>query len=121
MKGHKRADRVAKLIRQEVGSILLTEFHDPTVTMVSVTDVHVSDDLRTARIYYTILGEEGERDEVAERLEQVTPRVRRQLGAGLRMKYVPALQFRYDDTLKNARKIESILDTIREHEDGEST
>ena len=108
------------MIRQEVGSILLREFHDPTVGKVSVTDVKVTDDLRYARIYYTILGEEGELPEVAERLDSITPRVRKHLGSGLRMKYVPALQFRYDDTLERARRIESILNTIRDPDESES-
>ena len=108
------------MIRQEVGSILLTEFHDPTVARVAVTDVQVTDDLRNARIYYTILGEDGDLQEVADRLDAITPRVRKHLGAGLRMKYVPALQFRYDDTLKQARRIESILETIRDTDEGES-
>jgi ribosome-binding factor A len=114
MKSTERTVRVARLVRQELASMLLRDFEVPILTRVSITDAQVSPDLRYARIYYTLIGDaaEAERELAARELERVAPALRKQLAGVIRMKNVPALRFEWDTTLESARRIETIIDTL---------
>ena len=116
MKGHKRADRVANVIREEVGSLLLSSFHLPELSNVSITTVRVTPDLRNAHIYYTLL-DDGDRASAQATLAGIAPQVRKHLGSSMHMKYVPKVAFEFDNTLENARRIEALLQGVRK--DGE--
>lgn len=118
MKSTERTVRVARLVRQELASMLLRDFEVPILTRVSITDAQVSPDLRYARIYYTLIGDatEAERELAARELERVAPALRKQLASVLRMKNVPALRFEWDTTLESARRIETIIDNLERPE-----
>jgi ribosome-binding factor A len=85
---------------------------------VSFTDVQVSDDLRHAKVFYTFVGEEGvdveKQSSVTKIFKEISPRLQRYLGGVLQMKYTPRLKFYYDETLESARRIEAILDGLRD-------
>ena len=64
----KRAERVAALIKHELASALSTELRDPRIGFVTITDVKVSDDLKHARVFYSVLGTNEKKEETAEGL-----------------------------------------------------
>jgi ribosome-binding factor A len=107
-----RPDRVADQIRGELALLLSRDVHDPGVGFVTLTRVQVSPDLQTARVYFTVLGDEAARRSSAKALERATPFLRRQIGARLRLKRTPELRFFYDESIAGQDRIERLLNDI---------
>ena len=97
--GH-RPDRVGEEIRQELSDLLSRGVvHDPGIGFITLTRVKVSADLQMARVFYTSLGDETARRATAQALERATPFLRRQIGGRLRLRRVPELEFRFDESI----------------------
>ncbi|MBL8150725.1 MAG: 30S ribosome-binding factor RbfA [Blastocatellia bacterium] len=111
-----RAERLAEAIRQEAAEIVEFELLDDRLTSVTITEVVVSQDLRHAKVYVDINGEEQEISVALKALEHASGFVRHQLAMRLQIKRVPELIFRYDDTMKKALRIEQILEEEKERE-----
>ena len=110
-----RPDRVGDQIRQELSELLARgEVHDPGIGFITVTRVQVSADLQHARVYYTTLGDPKARRETAQALERATPFCRRQIGGRLRLRRVPEIEFRFDETIEHQDRIERILRDLHE-------
>ena len=107
-----RPSRVADQLRAEIAQLLTREVHDPCVGFVTLTRVHLSPDLQTARVYYTSLGDQTQRLNTARALERAAPFLRRQVGSRLRLRRVPGLTFVYDDAIEGQDRIEQILNEI---------
>jgi ribosome-binding factor A len=107
-----RADRVADQLRGELALVLGREVHDPGVGFVTLTRVHMSPDLQTARVYYTTLGDDASRRRSARALERAAPFLRRQVGSRLRLRRVPEITFIYDDSIAGQDRIEQLLNEI---------
>jgi ribosome-binding factor A len=116
-----RPDRVGEEIRHEIGRLLARDVHDPAIGFITLTRVKVSADLQVARVYYTSLGDERARQETRRALDRATPFLRRQLGARLRLRRVPAITFQFDQSVEQQDRIERILldlaDERRQRED----
>ena len=119
MKGFKRADRVGDAIHHEVSTILLSEIKDPRVDMVTVTGTKVSDDLRHANIFYSVIGDEERWAEVKKGLMSSKGYIKRQLAKRLNMKYIPDIHFNEDRTLEQGGRIDSILSSLDKGEGSE--
>jgi ribosome-binding factor A len=107
-----RPERVADQLRSELAAMLARDVHDPGIGFVTLTRVQVSPDLQQARVWYTSLGDDAARANSARALERAAPFLRRQVGARLRLKRVPELVFRYDDSIAGQDRIEQILDEL---------
>lgn len=117
MADHRRADRVAEAIREEVATFLREGVKDPRIIgMVTVTAVEVTRDLRSARIYVSIYGSDTERSSTFEGLESLAGHLRARLGRALRLRAAPEVQFRQDESVPNAARIESLLAQVREEQ-----
>jgi ribosome-binding factor A len=112
----KRADRVSEAIKREVGAMLTQEVKDPGIHFATVTAVETADDLRHARIYVSVLGDEAVRKESMAGLERAKGYLRRELGRRLQLRYTPEIQFRLDKSLDHAMKISGILKQIKRPE-----
>ncbi len=115
--GFKRADRVSEAIKREVGVMLSREVKDPGVHFVTVTGVETTDDLRHAKIFVSILGDEKTRQESMAGLERAKGFLRRELGHRLQLRYTPEIQFRLDTSLDHAMKIKGLLNQIKPAEE----
>jgi ribosome-binding factor A len=114
-----RPDRIGDQIRQELSEMLARgEVHDPGIGFITLTKVQVSPDLQQARVFYTTLGDPTARRETARALERATPFFRRQIGGRLRLRRVPEIAFRFDETIQHQDRIEQILRDLREGEAG---
>ncbi|MDH4070627.1 MAG: 30S ribosome-binding factor RbfA, partial [Ignavibacteria bacterium] len=109
-----RTERVASLIRHEIGAIFGREFNDPSVGFITVTDVRMTADLKIARISLSVLGSEKVRSKTMEMLESEKQHIRGLLGSQLRLKYTPALQFYLDETLERVDRINKLIQKIHE-------
>jgi len=112
-----RPDRVGDQIRQELSELLTRgAVHDPGIGFITLTRVQVSPDLQHARVFYTSLGDEKARRETALALERATPFLRRHIGGRLRLRRVPELEFRFDQSIEHQDRIEQILRDLHEEE-----
>jgi len=108
----KRADRVSGLLRKEIAEVLAKEVKDPRVSMVTVTGVKVSSDLRSAHVYFSVLGSEKEIRDSTIGLERATKFIQRQLGKRIRLRYTPIIAFHFDKSLEYGSHIDKILQDI---------
>jgi len=108
-----RPERVADQIRGEVASMLARDVHDPGIGFVTITRVRVTPDLQHARIHYTSLGDDKARAATGKALGRASVFLRRQIGARLRLKRVPELEFIYDESIAGQDRIEQLLNNIR--------
>jgi ribosome-binding factor A len=111
---HKRTDRLNDQIRMEIAEILRTEVRDPRIGFVTITSVHVSPDLRQARVYVTVLkSEEDSADQDLEGLKKAAPFIRGELGRRIRLRNVPELIFHLDRSIEEGDRVLKLLDEIR--------
>jgi len=92
------------------------DVHDPGIGFITLTKVQVSPDLQMARVFYTTLGDPTARRETVRALERATPFFRRQIGGRLRLRRVPEIEFRFDETIQHQDRIEQILRDLRAEE-----
>ena len=114
--GH-RPDRVGEQIRDELSALLSRGVvHDPGIGFITLTRVQVSPDLSLARVFYTSLGDPRARRETEKALVRATPFLRRQIGGALRLRRVPEIEFRFDESIAHQDRIEQILRDLHEEE-----
>ncbi|HOT97217.1 MAG TPA: 30S ribosome-binding factor RbfA [bacterium] len=116
MNKYKRADRVAALLQEEVSRFLLFELKKGDLGFITITHVKMSDDLRHARIFYSVLGDQARIEHTAQRLEQLTGMIRGEMGHRLGLRYVPEIQFSYDDSARYAAHIQDVIEKIHREE-----
>jgi ribosome-binding factor A len=109
---YKRADRVSELLKHELSEIILREAKDPGIGEVTITNVKVSDDLRSALVYFGVLDRTTEVSRVEEGLQRASSYIHRLLGKRLRLKFVPKLTFVFDRNLDYSFRISKILNEI---------
>lgn len=112
----KRAQRVAERIMSEVSDILIREVSDPRIKQMTITGVKLSDDLRTAKIYFVEMGQDTCRSETQKALEKATGFLRRELAKRLELRYVPAIVFYADPSFAYGSRIDTIFAQIHEQE-----
>ena len=114
MTSYTRADRVSKLIKQTLSEIISKQIKDPRLEMTTITHVKVARDLKSARIYFTAHGGNQKVDAAMQGFQSAMGYVKRELGQKLRLRYMPQIQFFYDDTLDHASRIDSILKSLQD-------
>ena len=116
---NRRSVRVAEAVREEVASFLTEGAKDPRIVgFVTVTGVDVTNDLRHARVYVSIMGSDEEKNTTLEGLESLAPHLRSRVARAIRLRIAPELEFRLDLTVERAARIESLLSDIRRDEEG---
>lgn len=108
----KRSLRVSELIKREVSMIIAQEVKDPWIKTVSITFVKVADDLKHAKIYFRVLGDDQSRDYAIKGLERANKFFRAEIGHRTDLRFVPELQFVYDAGLEDAYHIDLLLRQI---------
>ncbi|HEX9453916.1 MAG TPA: 30S ribosome-binding factor RbfA [Candidatus Binatia bacterium] len=111
---YQRSDRVGDLILEVVAELLRKDIRDPRVQAVTLTAVKVSKDLRHARVYFNLLGGQTDCDDVLAGLKSATGFIRAKVGKQLKLRFVPELEFTYDDTEDEAQRIDKLLKQVKE-------
>jgi len=110
----RRAERVAEGIRTEVAMFLRDGAKDPRLRgMVTVTGVDVTRDLRHAKVYVSVLGSDKERADTFEGLASVAHHLRGTIGRALRLRAAPEIEFKVDESIAHAARIEALLAQVR--------
>lgn len=107
-KPSKRPRQVAELIHHELAMILRKDIGDPLFVHLTIREVDLSNDLSNAKIYVALYNDE-QKDEVMKRLEQWLPKIRHYLSKKVMLRYVPKLNFIYDETQQRAARIDDLL------------
>ncbi len=116
-----RPERVGEQIHQEVSRMLMFNIKDPRVALVTITGVDVSRDISSARIYFSVNGDDSDRKEAEKGLKSIAPYMRRQLGKIMQLRFVPAIKFKYDESIAYGQKIDALLHQVQDDLDGSST
>lgn len=111
-----RHQRVRELLKRTVGDILRRELNTEKCGLVSVNDVGVASDLKSATIFVSILGSETQKKFAAERLEQDRSHIQYTLGREVVLKYTPKIKFNLNDSIENGDRVLAILKEIEEDE-----
>jgi ribosome-binding factor A len=111
-----RTERVAELIREELSEILRQDVSDPRIGFVSITQVGVSPDLETARVYVSILGDENQKKDCMRGLQSATAFIRGKLGRLLELRTVPEIKFVRDDSLEKGSRVLGIISRLKTEE-----
>jgi len=113
MAEYQRSDRVGDLLVELISELLRREIRDPRVGAVTLTGAKVSKDLRHARIYFNLLGDSGVRNEALAGLKSATGFIRSRVGKQLSLRFVPTLEFFYDETEDQAQRIDDLLKQVK--------
>src|SRR3954471_19286023 len=105
-----RMRRVNELMREVIGSAIAAELEDPRIGFVTVTSVETSPDLRSARVYVSVLGTEEEREASLAGLRSSHGVLQSTIANGMCMKRTPTLTFEYDDTVERGDRITRLLE-----------
>jgi ribosome-binding factor A len=119
----RRSQRVADLVRAELSRLVLTEARDPELRRVTITDVEMPPDLKSARVFFSCLGGDAEREKASDALRRAAGYLRREVGQRCRLRYAPELHFISDRSLERGARIEELLHRVLppdgEPDDGE--
>jgi len=112
----RRIERINHLLRQEIADLLTREVKDATLNtaLISITDVETSPDLRSAKVYFSVYGEEAEIQAAREHLTRASGFLHHNLKERLDLRYTPHLEFILDRSLARADRIMRLMRTIEE-------
>jgi ribosome-binding factor A len=110
----KRSERVADLVRKEISEMLVRTVKDPRIGFVTITRVTVTDDCRSARIYYSVVGSPDEREQSLEGLNSAKGYIRRELGHRMKLKYTPEIVFQFDPSVEYAVHMGELIHHLQE-------
>lgn len=113
----KRATRVADVIKNELSLLLVQRAQDPHLRDITISRVELSDDLRHAKIYYTLFQGQAQINKVNRSLAKATGFMRSHLAKTLNLRFTPELRFWYDEEFEEVEKIERLLDEISQERD----
>src|SRR5699024_5912406 len=104
-------------IKKELGEIIGQKLKDPRIGFVTVTDVEVTGDLQQAKIFLTVLGDEDNKEATLEGLQKAKGFIRSEIGARIRLKKTPEIEFEWDDSYEHGARIEKLLHEIHDEDD----
>ncbi len=108
----KRSDKVADLIQKEISQMLVKSIKDPRIGFITITRVTVSQDCRSAKVYYSVAGTQAERESSMKGLDSAKGYVRKELGRRIRLRYTPDITFQFDPSIEYAIHVEELIQSI---------
>jgi ribosome-binding factor A len=112
-----RIRRVEEAVRAVLGETISKDLQDPRVGFVTVTAVKTSQDLRHARVFVSVLGDERARDASLDGLRSAQGFLQARVAAELRLKYTPTLSFEFDDSVQRGMRISQLIDSTAVRDD----
>lgn len=107
-----RSERVKEQLKKEIGYIIQNNIKDPRLGMVTVTEAEVSADLRNAKVFISVYGSEEEKKQTMKILTKANGFIRSEIGKRIRMKHVPELLIKFDETIEKSNRIQELLHQI---------
>ena len=114
-----RVEKVQELMKQEISDIIFNELKDPRIGFVTVTSVACTEDLREAKIYVSVMGDEKKARDTLNGLNSSLGFVRREIGKRIRLRFTPEISFALDTSLNYSDHIQRLLNEIHEEQSNE--
>jgi len=109
----RRIDRVNELLRTEISHLIAREIKDPRVAgVISITEVAASSDLRSARVYVSVMGPESARQSALEGIRSAASFLRRELRERVNLRHTPHMSFVLDDSIEEGDRILRLMDDL---------
>ena len=116
MKSFHRTDRLAAQIKRELSEILLKFEESPATGIISITEVELSKNLRLGKVFFSVLGDESAKNMAEIFFETHGKELRRRLGSRIRVRFLPELNFNYDNSIERGMRINELLEKIKDEE-----
>ena len=108
----RRPERLAEALKEEISEVVGFELDDPELQNATVTDVEVSPDLRDAKVYILVEGEEAEIKQTLQNLQHAAGYVRQQVALNLDLRFAPHIHFARDTAEENAARVGQLLNEL---------
>ena len=113
-----RPERVQEALRQEISRIVQTEIKDPRIGFLTITKVELTKDLRYAKVYFSVLGEIKNKALALKGLNSAKGFIKGMVADRIKLRFVPEIAFRIDDSFEHTRAIQDLLERIKNKEGG---
>lgn len=110
----RRSEKVSEAIRREASRLIKEELRDPRIGFVTITKATITEDLRSAIIYFSVLGDEKEKKKAEKGLTSALPYLNREIARALKLRYAPHIRLSVDDTFDHIDRINNLLKKIDE-------
>ena len=116
MPAGKRAVRVGDQILREISLILLEKVGDPRVSGVTITGISLTNDLKLARVYFSLIGEKDKVVSAQAGLDSAKGFIKKEIGLRLPLRYIPEISFIHDPSLENGSNMDRLLNELKSEE-----
>ena len=111
----RRVDRINGLLRQELSLLISRAVKDPRMSgIISITHVDTSSDLRSARVFVSVLGDDAAKQSTLQGIQSASSFLRRELRDRLALRYVPFMKFELDESIADADRLFRVMDQLQE-------
>lgn len=118
----RRVDRINGQLRQELSQIISRQIKDPRIGgVVTITQVKTANDLRTARVFVSVLGDQATKQSTLEGIQSASTFLRRELRDRLNLRYVPFMKFELDQSIEYADNLLRVIDQLTDERDSHET
>ncbi len=112
----KRSLRVGDSIKKEISFLLLEDVKDPRVAGVTITGVKLTNDLKRAKVFFSVIGDKLEIEKASAGLDRAKGFIKREIGRRMSLRYVPELIFLYDPSLESGNSMERLFEKLKINE-----
>ena len=117
MASERTIQRIQAQIQRRIAHCLQFELSDPRASFVTIVRVELNSDMTTAKVLYSVLGDDADKSKAAQMLEHAKGFIRRQVAGILRTKSVPEIRWVFDDSIGEARRMEELIEEARERDE----
>lgn len=111
-----RTEKVEELLKVEISDIILRGLKDPRIGFVTITDVEITPDLKYAKVYVSVLADDIEKRKNLKGLNSAAGFIRNELGKRIRMRVIPTLEFKFDESIEQGIRMFELLQKIKKNE-----
>ena len=111
----KRSDKLSDLLKKEISLIISSKIKDPRLQNINITAVKVTDDIGIATVFYTLIGESIQKTQSnidSKILEKLSGMIRSNLAKKIKIRRIPKIKFRFDESIEYSENIEKLLKNL---------
>lgn len=112
-----RVDKVTEVLKKEISNIIQFELKDPRIGFITITRLHLTDDLRYAKIYFSVMGNDSQKKHAIAALEGAMGFIRSLIAERIKLRFVPEIIFRLDKNIEYAIRIQEALEKIKSEDE----
>ncbi|MGD8986295.1 MAG: 30S ribosome-binding factor RbfA [Desulfobacteraceae bacterium] len=116
----KRAVRVGDQLLREIADLLVKKVKDPRIKGATLTGVRLSDDLRHAKVYYSVMGNGEDFERAQAGLDSAKGFIKKEIGHRMDLKYMPDITFKHDPSLAKGDHMEKLFEKLKVEDSGDA-